>query len=124
MEDRKFPIEVGQEVFLQPSGNLARRNINRLDRGVITKIARKYFYVDRGGRGLEKFEIESFKNINADCNAAWILWPTEAAYNRSVELQQKLDHIWKFFRYRYHAGAVTPEVIDQVYDLIKTEETK
>ena len=45
METKKFPIEVGQEVFLCPAGNYTRMGM-KPKLGVITKIARKYFYVD------------------------------------------------------------------------------
>ena len=40
MDTKKFPIEVGQEVFLCPTGNYTHMGMKpRL--GVITKIARK-----------------------------------------------------------------------------------
>lgn len=124
MENRKFPIEVGQEVILQPTGNYSRMYGGRIRKGCITKIARKYFYVDIGFRGTEKFEIETFRNENGDNNAGWEIWPTEEAYNRAKELEQKLESIRKFFQHRYRADTVAPEVIDQVYDLVKREEIK
>lgn len=64
MDTKKFPIEVGQEVFLCPTGNYTRMGMKpRL--GVITKIARKYFYVDiQSAWGEAKFEIETFQNVN------------------------------------------------------------
>lgn len=121
MENRKFPIEVGQEVVLEPDGNYVRMYSGRICKGRITKIARKYFYVDIGFRGAAKFELETFNGYNQDDNAGWIIWPTEEAYNQAKELEQKLEAIRKFFQHRYRAETVAPEVIDQVYELITKE---
>lgn len=121
MKNRKFPIEVGQEVVLEPTGNYVRIYGGKPRKGRITKIARKYFYVDNGAWGPAKFELETFKCDDRDNNAGWEIWPTEDAYNRARELQEKLDSIRKFFQSRYRADTIAPEVIDQVYDLITKE---
>lgn len=122
MKNRKFPIEVGQEVVLEPDGNYVRMYNGRICKGRITKIARKYFYVDIGGRGPAKFELETFNGYDQDYNADWVIWPTEEAYNRAKELDQKLEFIRNFFQHRYRAETVAPEVIDQVYELITKED--
>lgn len=121
MKNRKFPIEVGQEVILQPTGNYSSMYRGHICKGHITKIARKYFYVDIGFSSITKFEIETFRNENGDNNAGWEIWPTEEDYNRAKELEQKLEAIRKFFQHRYRAETVAPEVIDQVYELITKE---
>lgn len=121
MEKMIFPIEVGQEVFLQPTGNLASMYSIRLRSGTIVKIARKYFYVKTGAPGLEKFEIESFININDDCNSAWVLWPSVAAYEETVELDRKLQYIRRYFQHRYQGNQIPPEVINAVYAVISKE---
>lgn len=123
MKNRKFPIEVGQEVVLEPTGNYVRIYNEKPQKGRITKIARKYFYVDLGPRWLAKFELETFNGYDQDNNAGWIIWPTEEAYNRAKELDKKLEFIRKFFQYRYRAEAIAPEIVDQVYELITTEDS-
>lgn len=122
MKNRKFPIEVGQEVVLSPTGNYVRMYGGKIRKGRITKIARKYFYVDNGAWGPARFELETFKCDDRDNNAGWEIWPTEAAYNRAKELQEKLEVIRNFFQHRYLADTVAPEVIDQVYELITEED--
>lgn len=89
MDTKKFPIEVGQEVFLCPTGNYTRMGMKpRL--GVITKIARKYFYVDiQSVWGEAKFEIETFQNVNDDCNSSWVLYPNEESYLEEKRRQEK-----------------------------------
>lgn len=121
MENRKFPIEVGQEVVLEPIGNYVRWHNGKTRKGRITKIARKYFYVDISSTGTAKFELETFNGYDQDNNAGWVIWPTEEAYNRAKELDRKLEFIRDFFRYRYQAETVAPEVVDQVYELITKE---
>lgn len=121
---KTFPIKVGQEVFLEPTGNLVRRRSGdvQLQRGTIIKIARKYFYVDRGsGWGPDKFEVETFQNINSDCNSAWILWATEEAYCEAKELERRLECIRSYFRNRHRSEMVPSEVINGVYEMIKGE---
>lgn len=122
MKNKKFPIEVGQEVILEPLDNNVRMYNGKPRKGRITKIARKYFYVDLGPRWLAKVELETFNCYDQDNNAGWVIWPTEEAYNRAKDLDQKLEFIRNFFQHRYRAESVAPEVIDQVYELITKED--
>ncbi|WP_289026429.1 hypothetical protein [uncultured Flavonifractor sp.] len=114
----KFPIEAGMQVFLQPTGNLAR--MKRQPRhGTISKIGRKYFYVDMGVRQTEKFSLETFENVNEDCNSAWVLWESEASYQRWLGHCEKFRSIRDFFR-RCRAEDVPSKVLDRVYELVQT----
>ena len=98
METKKFPIEVGQEVFLCPAGNYTRMGM-KPKLGVITKIARKYFYVDiQSAWGEPKFEIETFQYAGDDCNSSWILYPNEETYLEEKRRQEKLQAIREYFR--------------------------
>lgn len=119
METKKFPIEVGQEVFLCPAGNYTRRGM-KPKLGVITKIARKYFYVDiQSAWGEPKFEIETFQYAGDDCNFSWILYPNEETYLEEKRRQEKLQAIREYFR--NWSRKVPDKIIDGVYELIRAE---
>ena len=119
MDTKKFPIEVGQEVFLCPTGNYTHMGMKpRL--GVITKIARKYFYVDiQSVWGEAKSEIETFQNVNDDCNSSWVLYPNEESYLEEKRRQEKLQAIREYFR--NWAREVPSEIVNGVYELIRAE---
>lgn len=119
METKKFPIEVGQEVFLCPAGNYTRMGM-KPKLGVITKIARKYFYVDiQSACGEPKFEIETFQYAGDDCNSSWILYPNEETYLEEKRRQEKLQAIREYFR--NWSRKVPDKIIDGVYELIRAE---
>lgn len=119
METKKFPIEVGQEVFLCPAGNYTRMGM-KPKLGVITKIARKYFYVDiQSAWGEPKFEIETFQYAGDDCNSSWILYPNEETYLEEKRRQEKLQAIREYFR--NWSRKVPDKIIDVVYELIRAE---
>ena len=119
METKKFPIEVGQEVFLCPAGNYTRMGM-KPKLGVITKIARKYFYVDiQSAWGEPKFEIETFQYAGDDCNSSWILYPNEETSLEEKRRQEKLQAIREYFR--NWSRKVPDKIIDGVYELIRAE---
>lgn len=119
METKKFPIEVGQEVFLCPAGNYTRMGM-KPKLGVITKIARKCFYVDiQSAWGEPKFEIETFQYAGDDCNSSWILYPNEETYLEEKRRQEKLQAIREYFR--NWSRKVPDKIIDGVYELIRAE---
>ena len=119
METKKFPIEVGHEVFLYPAGNYTRMGM-KPKLGVITKIARKYFYVDiQSAWGEPKFEIETFQYAGDDCNSSWILYPNEETYLEEKRRQEKLQAIREYFR--NWSRKVPDKIIDGVYELIRAE---
>lgn len=88
--------------------------------GVITKIARKYFYVDiQSAWGEPKFEIETFQYAGDDCNSSWILYPNEETYLEEKRRQEKLQAIREYFR--NWSRKVPDKIIDGVYELIRAE---
>lgn len=116
---KKFPIKVGQEVFLCPASNYTRMG-KKPRPGVITKIARKYFYVDIDSAwGEAKFEIETFQYAGDDCNSSWILYPNEETYLEEKRRQEKLQAIREYFR--NWAREVPSEIVNGVYELIRAE---
>lgn len=64
-------IELGQELWLRPTGNLARMGY-KVFKDKVTKIGRKYFYIDD-----LKFDKDTLENINPDCNSSWEVYFSE-----------------------------------------------
>ena len=82
MKSQIFDLQEGQTVWLWPTGNNAYGGKSeRYVKGVITKIARKYFYVhicEQPEQYLERFLKEDFSSANADeRNAGYLIYPTE-----------------------------------------------
>ncbi|QUH21753.1 beta barrel domain-containing protein [Alkaliphilus sp. B6464] len=85
-------IKIGLKVWLKPTGNIRGY---RIKEGEVTKIGRKYFYI-----GDEKFDIKTLKNVNQDCNSAWIIYPSEQAILDEKEKAELLDKFFKLFHWR------------------------
>lgn len=116
VRNKTFSIEVGSQVYLQPTGNLASMHYQPRW-GEVVKIARKYFYVDVNGLQ-EKFLRDTFQNINEDCNSAWVVWESAAAYEDWKVREGKLRDIKAYFQRIYDSRETDPSSIDRAYDLI------
>lgn len=108
-------IVVGKKVFLRPTGNLARYN-KSIREATIAKIGRKYFYVDD-----EKFEIETLKNINEDCNSAWILYFSKQKILDEDEKRLLLNKFSKLFHWSGKGKELTLEQLKQMADVANLE---
>lgn len=71
------------------------------------------------GLGRAKFEIETFQNVNDDCNSSWVLYPNEESYLEEKRRQEKLQAIREYFR--NWAREVPSEIVNGVYELIRAE---
>lgn len=91
MHRRTFPIEVGQRVYLVGTGNAAVKPA-RLITGKITKIARKYFYVEGEQYiwGKEaKFLKDTFYCYDHDNNFGYEIYPSKEAWEHEVDYETK-----------------------------------
>lgn len=107
-------LEIGMEVFLKPTGNISRYNKN-IRKGVITKIARKYFYVDIEEYSEQKFDIETLKNINDDCNSAWVLYSSEQEIKDEEERLELLTRVRRYFDWMNNCKLS----LEQVREIVK-----
>ena len=117
----KFPLEVGQKVYLERTGNAGFRE-NNLRETEIEKIARKYFYVKLGYWGNLRFDLETYEyspRSSEDCNSGYNLYKSREAYNaHEMELQKKEKKICYVFQ---NSLRFSEELIETVYAaLIKT----
>lgn len=101
-------IELGLKVFLRPTGNIARYDKN-IKTGEITKIGRKYFYV-----GVEKFELETLRNINMDCNSAWVLYFSEQEILDEKEKNELSEKFHKLFHWTGNYNKLTLEQLKEM----------
>ncbi|MFR1480868.1 MAG: hypothetical protein ACLSB9_36915 [Hydrogeniiclostridium mannosilyticum] len=66
--------------------------------------------------GEAKFEIETFQNVNDDCNSSWVLYPNEESYLEEKRRQEKLQAIREYFR---TGPGRSPAIVNGVYELIQ-----
>lgn len=76
------PVKVGQELILLPQGNYARRSTsNEPQKGTVTKIGRKYFYI-----GDKAFDVVTGQYVDRnEYNGSYLLFPSMEAYRTAVE---------------------------------------
>lgn len=123
MRSKPFAIEVGQEVFLKPTGNNSRRYDGKLVRGRIEKIARKYFYVLIDGHCTcedDRFDKETFEYDEQDRNAGFVIYESIAAYCKDTEYEMMLHNVRSFFSNRYGAEA-SYDTLKAIHSLLQQE---
>ena len=122
MKRQRFPLEVGQKVYLKETENTHFRTNNLLE-AEIEKIAKKYFYVKHGYWGNLRFDLETYEyspRASKDRNAGFNLYSSREAYAREMELQRKEDKI--FFIFRNNWGRFfTERLIETVYAALSEE---
>lgn len=123
MENKRFEIEVGQEVFLRPTGNYRRSWDGQPIPGRIVKIARKYFYVSVNGHTWsdERFDREDFSCEEQDRNAGYVIYESEEAFRQDVEYEVMLRLVREFFSGRSGKG-LPYEALKQIHAILSYED--
>lgn len=119
MKQSIFPIEVGAQVFMEPGGNAARRHSEELLVGTVSKIGRKYFYVDvvQSYQTL-KFERESFCSQCEDCNSSYTLWPTDESYRENRRIRGLLVEVREVFGSYHQCKYLSAAAIEAIYEVL------
>ena len=119
-------VEVGDTVYMRPTGN-ARfwHSKEKLVRGIVTKIGRKYFMVDRGIDGIrnqcvERFTIDGAECVNDD-NYGYILYSSEEEFARDTERDQMFSEIRKYFGQSFRKKDPSYDAISKIYQIMKGE---
>lgn len=115
MPDYKFHnLRVGDVLYLQPTGNNARRNKDGLQEGIVSSIKRKYAYVDLPWKkGVAVALATGIATEKGDCNAGWRAWRTRDDYDsHRTELAQ-----------RYFVSALAGNLRGAFADMLSQEET-
>lgn len=132
-DEYKFDIQVDQTVYLVPWGNIARRLRGADDKHAceparVSKIARKYFYVeliDRPNRDPIKFDRETFVAKLDDCNSGYFIYDSVASYDSQLAANREIDEIKKFLdrvRYRNGIRKSLESVIHEMYAVMQRSE--
>lgn len=122
MKTQVFDIQEGQTVWLWPTGNNAYgKKSERYTKGVIIKIARKYFYVHICGQpkwDSERFLKEDFSSSCAeDRNAGYLIYPTEEAMlndKKCAEMLKEIRHCMMRFDVDFDG-----DEIQQIHAILK-----
>lgn len=125
-----FEITKGMEVWMEPTGNNARKYSDKPWKGEITSIGRKYFYVSTVGsrhwRDI-KFELDTFQCLYDD-NAGFILYPSYEAFVAEKTHRRKILKIESAMQYARNHNDIpgtqsipTCETIDSIYQLLRNE---
>lgn len=123
MKSQIFDIQEGQTVWLCPTGNNAYgKKSERYTKGVITQVARKYFYVHICGQPeqyLERFLKEDFSSACAsDRNAGYLIYPTEEDLLNDEKCSKMLKQI-RDCMMRFNIEFDKSE-IQQIYTILKS----
>lgn len=128
MKSKNFEIEVGQDVFLKPTGNNSRGWNGEPIHGRIVKIARKYFYVFIDGRPLheDRFDRETFEYDDQDRNAGYIIHSSLDEFYKEAEYIMMLHDLRRYFSDYLGSGgrkdnALAYETVKKIYDLLRHE---
>lgn len=119
-------IEVGDIVFMRPTGNARFWHPKQpLVKGVITKIGRKYFTVDRGLDGIrnkceERFTLDGAECVNDD-NYGYVLYSSKEAFDRDTERDQKFSDIRKYFGQSFRKKDLSYEAICKIHEIMMEE---
>ncbi len=120
-------VEIGDVVYMVPVGNAKYWHPNQpYVKGVVTKIGRKYFTVDRGFDGIANKREEKFALDGADCvadNYGYILYPSEEAVGADQRKEMQLGEIRRYFSstFGYKRAAISCEAVEQIYNILKKE---
>ena len=120
-------VEIGETVYMRPTGNARFWHGTQIPyvTGIVTKIGRKYFTVNRGRDGIhggteEKFTIDGAQCVNDD-NYGYILYGSKEAFERDAERERKLCEIKTYFCHSIGVKALSYEGVCKVYDILKEE---
>lgn len=127
MENKTFKIEVGQDVFLNPTGNNDRGWDGKPIHGRIVKIARKYFYVFIDGRPLheDRFDRETFEYDEQDRNAGFVVYGSLDAFRKEAEYIMMFHDIRCYFSDHlisgYKGNALSYDTVKKIHGLLRHE---
>ena len=119
-------VEVGDVVYMRPTGNARYWHPRQpYVKGVVTKIGRKYFTVDRGLDGVrntcvEKFTLDGARCVNND-NYGYILYASQGDFERDTERDQKFSEIRSYCGKSVRNKELSYEAICRIHEIMRQE---
>lgn len=126
---RTFEIKKGMEIWLEPTGNLARYSCQPA-KGEIVSIGRKYFYVCIPASphwNNIKFDLENFQS-HYDDNAGFIIYPSLETFKTEKMIAAKLRRIGSAVIYAQNLNrnpdretVPSIESVNKIYQILQEE---
>jgi hypothetical protein len=96
-------LEVGQTVYVIPTGNLCRYYGGTVKKAIISKIGRKYFYVDiDGAYQVAKIDKKSMRGEGEMINSAWLVFTSMHEIEERKEKQELIQFLYRYFHDGMH----------------------
>ncbi len=118
-------IKVGQELYITPVGNLIRSYGKNVRKGVVTKIGRKYLYVDiegvyRGEDGV-RFDKETLRS-ESEYNSPWLAFRSMQEIEDREEASRLRGEFQEFFDWGGKSYTLTLKQLKAIEKIIKSSE--
>ena len=118
-------IKVGQELYIIPVGNLIRSYGKDVRKGVVTKIGRKYLYIDIEGvyRGEDsvRFDKETLRS-ESEYNSPWLAFRSMQEIEDREEAGRLRGEFLKFFNWGGGGHKLTLKQLKAIEKIIKSPE--
>lgn len=121
----KLNIKIGQQLYLEPKGNLKNNRERHIYPYQIVSIGKKYFYVAHNLKTPKKSWIKIDKTtletkLN-DCNSYYKVWLTTNDFEKDLTYQTHLAIIKNYFSsvpYSPFYNDLSKEHCEQIYDIL------
>lgn len=118
-------IKVGQELCIIPVGNLLRSYGKNVRKGVVTKIGRKYLYVDiegvyRGEDGV-RFDKETLRG-ESEYNSPWLAFRSMQEIEDREEASRLREEFQEFFHWSGGSRKLTLKQLKAIEKIIGSPE--
>lgn len=116
---QKFPVLLHMNVYLVPTGNAALRWNGKPIVGTVSRVGRKYFYVQSDGLLWDR-EIEVDLNTYhfSRSNYGYEIYPSIEVLQEEVAYRQKKLILSYLFKSRIKVDQISAEAIKQIYDIL------
>lgn len=117
-------IKVGQELYIIPVGNLVRPYGKNVRKGVVTKVGRKYLYVEIEGvycgEDGARFNKKTLRS-ESEYNSPWLAFRSMQEIEDREEVSQLHDEFRQFFGWGGKSRELTLEQLRRIKAIIDEE---
>lgn len=119
-------IEAGQELYVIPTGSLARYYGSDVRKGVVTKVGRKYLYVKIegvyfGGEEGSRFDKNTLRG-ESEYNSNWLAFCSMQEIEDREEAGRLHEELQKFFGWGGGSHKLTLKQLKAIEKIIKSSE--
>lgn len=118
-------IKVGQELYIMPVGNLVRPYGKNIRKGVVTKIGRKYLYVEIEGvycgEDGARFDKETLRS-ESEYNSPWLAFRSMQEIEDREEASRLREEFQKFFNWGGKSHKLTLKQLKAIEKIMESPE--